>query len=109
MPKNDETLTAVIRSNVAPTEDEKSRLAAYLKKVRGIDIPVVWEKDDNIVDGFQMQVGTDIYDWTISGRLRQFQEQLDTLTPSGGEIIPLIRETVENWTPKVTAEEVGSR
>lgn len=108
MPKNDETLTAVIRSNVAPTEDEKSRLAAYLKKVRGIDIPVVWEKDDNIVDGFQMQVGTDIYDWTISGRLRQFQEQLDTLTPSGGEIIPLIRETVENWTPKVTAEEVGT-
>lgn len=107
MPKNDETLTAVIRSSVAPTEDERNRLADYLKKTRGIEIPIVWKQDDNIVDGFQMQVGTDIYDWTITGRLRQFREQLDTLNPSGGEIIPLIRETVENWTPKVTSEEVG--
>ena len=107
MPKNDETLTAVIRSSVAPTEDERNRLAEYLKKTRGIEIPIVWKQDDNIVDGFQMQVGTDIYDWTITGRLRQFREQLDTLNPSGGEIIPLIRETVENWTPKVTSEEVG--
>ena len=107
MRKNDENLVAVIRSNLPPTEDEKNRLAAYLKKVRGIEVPVTWEKDDAIVDGFQMQVGSDIYDWTISGRLRQFKESLDKLNPASGNIIPLIRETVENWTPEVSAEEMG--
>ena len=77
MRKNDENLIAVIRSSLPPTEDEKRRLSEYLKKVRGIEVPVTWEEDGSITDGFQMEVGSDIYDWTISGRLRQFKESLD--------------------------------
>ena len=100
MRKNDENLIAVIRSSLPPTEDEKRRLSEYLKKVRGIEVPVTWEEDGSITDGFQMEVGSDIYDWTISGRLRQFKESLDKLNPAGGNIIPLIRETVQNWTPE---------
>ena len=107
MRKNDENLIAVIRSSLPPTEDEKRRLSEYLKKVRGIEVPVTWEEDGSITDGFQMEVGSDIYDWTISGRLRQFKESLDKLNPAGGNIIPLIRETVQNWTPEVSAEEMG--
>ena len=107
MRKNDENLIAVIRSSLPPTEDEKKRLSEYLKKVRGIEVPVTWEEDGSITDGFQMEVGSDIYDWTISGRLRQFKESLDKLNPAGGNIIPLIRETVQNWTPEVSAEEMG--
>ena len=107
MRKNDENLIAVIRSSLPPTEDEKKRLSEYLKKVRGIEVPVTWEENGSITDGFQMEVGSDIYDWTISGRLRQFKESLDKLNPAGGNIIPLIRETVQNWTPEVSAEEMG--
>lgn len=66
-----------------------------------------WQEDEHIQDGFLLQVGTDIYDWTIEGRLRQFKERLEKLPNSRDDIIPLMKESVENWTPEVTPEEIG--
>lgn len=66
-----------------------------------------WEQDEDLQDGFVLQAGTDIYDWSVEGRLRQFKERLSQLDPSKGEVIPLIKQAVESFNPAVFSEEVG--
>ena len=66
-----------------------------------------WVQDDSLAGGFVLQVGTDLYDWSVEGRLRQFKERLEQLRPAHDEVIPLIREAVENWSPEVSPEELG--
>lgn len=98
---------AVLRSSVSPDQATKERLQHVLEKKYGQPVQIEWEKDSDLQDGFILQVGTDIYDWSIEGRLRQFKEHLEKFRPSEGEVIPLIKETVENWVPEVSPEEIG--
>ena len=102
-PKN----KAILRSAAAPNEKNRERLLVFLKKTYQQDVELEWQEDEHIQDGFLLQVGTDIYDWTIEGRLRQFKERLEKLPNSRDDIIPLMKESVENWTPEVTSEEIG--
>ena len=53
-------------------------------------------------------MGEDIYDWSLEGRLRQFQEKLRDLNPGREGIIPLIRETIETWDPAAAPQETGT-
>ena len=48
-----------------------------------------------------------MYDWSVEGCLRQFEERMRQLKPSKENLLPLIRETMTNWTPEVSAQEVG--
>ena len=64
---------AVLRSSVAPDQATKERLQHVLEKKYGQPVQIEWEKDSDLQDGFILQVGTDIYDWSIEGRLRQFK------------------------------------
>ena len=50
-------------------------------------------------------MGSDVYDWSLEGRLRQVREQLQQLEPKDGDIIPLMKQTVMDWKPSVAAEE----
>ena len=101
-------LEAVLRSADAPSEAQRNRFAAFLKKQYGQEVPLRWEQDPALEKGFRMEVGADLYDWSLEERLRQFREQLEQLKPAGMSVIPLMREAVRNWQPEVTPEEVGS-
>lgn len=101
-------LDAVLRSPTAPTEEQLERFHGFLKRTYHQDVSLRWEQDTALEDGFRLQVGPDLYDWSLEGRLRQFREQLDQLKPEGISVIPLMREAVQNWQPAVQAEEVGS-
>ncbi len=98
---------ALLRSAAAPAAPSRERLERFIAGKYGDDVKLVWEEDPQLADGFLLQVGTDIYDWTLEGRLRQFKRQLDQLHPRRDAIIPLVKEAVENWVPEVTPEEVG--
>ena len=54
-----------------------------------------------------MQVGADIYDWSLEGRLQQFKDRLSKLTHGADSVIPLMQDAIENWTPEAMAEETG--
>ena len=101
-------LEAVLRSAEAPSEAQQARFAAFLKKKYGREVPLRWEKDPALEKGFRLEVGADLYDWSLEGRLRQFREQLEQLNPAGVSVIPLMQEAVRNWQPEVSPEEVGS-
>lgn len=72
------------------------------------DFTLVWKKDDSIEGGFRLQVGSEVYDWSIGGRLSQFKEALSELKDKSENIIPLLEETIYNWTPKALAHEEGT-
>ena len=106
--RNTNQQTAVIRSSKAPSEEQRKRLAALLSKKYGHPISLQWEMDASLTDGFRMQVGDDVYDWSVEGRLQQFREKLDGLTPDGDNIMPLFNETLQNFVPEIYPEEVGT-
>ena len=98
---------AVLRGSTPPTEENRRRLLALLERTYHREFQLEWKQDDTLKGGFVLKVGTAVYDWSVEGRLRQFKEQMGRLKTSGGDVIPLIRETMETWTPEVTPEEMG--
>ncbi len=100
-------LNAQLRSAGQPTEEQLARFDAFLTRTYRRTVPLQWEHDPSIQDGFRLQVGSDVYDWTLDGRTRQFQDYLRQLQPGNGDIIPLLRQAVEEWTPSPTPEEIG--
>ena len=106
-PSSDEKLMAILQSATAPTDTQHSRLLAFLKRTYGREAELTWERDDSLEKGFRLKVGSDVYDWSLEGRMRQFQERMQQLEPGQENIVPLMRQAIENWTPAAAAEEVG--
>jgi F-type H+-transporting ATPase subunit alpha len=109
-------LRAVLHSAQAPTDAQKRQLTAFLEKKYAGRVVLDWQKAPALTDGFQLEiVSTDhsgnqdsIFDWSLKGRLRQLQEEIRDLSARDGNIVPLIKETIQNWTPQVLEQEVGS-
>ena len=99
---------AILYSITAPDEGQKQRFEAFLEKKYGGEIELVWEKSDAFPGGFRLEVAGEIYDWSVNGRFQQLRETLTKVPTHNGNIIPLIKETVESWTPQIMAQEVGT-
>ena len=100
-------LTALLRSADQPTEEQLQRFGQFLTRTYQRKVPLHWEFDESLQDGFRLQVGSDIYDWTLDGRVRQFQDYLRQIQPGHNDIVPLIRQAVEEWEPFPAPEEIG--
>ena len=100
-------LTAVIYSAAEPSESQKARFGQFLKKKYGAEVPLKWERSDAFPGGFRLEVGSDIYDWSVGGRFRQLRDTLVKVPTNNGNIIPLLKESIETWTPEAMAEQVG--
>ena len=74
-------LTAQLRSADQPTQEQIQRFDAFLSRTYKRKVPLHWEFDETLQDGFRLQVGSDVYDWTLDGRVRQFQDYLRRLEP----------------------------
>ena len=98
---------AILRGATPPSEENRKRLLEFLRQTYDREFTLDWQQDDTLAGGFVLRVGTDVYDWSMEGRLRQFEEQLRQLNPSKEDVVPLIREAMSNWTPEVFPEEEG--
>ena len=67
-----------------------------------------WQEDKTASGGFRIEIGSEVIDWTAEGRLGQLKERLAALKTGGQSVIPLIRDTVRDWVPEISAREVGS-
>ena len=102
------TRTARIYASAAPNEAQRARFEAFLKKKYGEDIALEFHESSLFPGGFRLEVGAEIYDWSVNGRFRQLRDTLTQVAGEEGSIIPLMKETLGNWTPAALAEEVGS-
>ena len=100
-------LRAILCSAKQPSPEQMKRFTQFLLEKYQRKVPVVWEQDSALRTGFRLQVGSDIYDWTPHGRLRQFQDYLWALRPGQDDLLPLMREAVQEWDPAINPEEIG--
>ncbi len=100
-------MEALLRSAQKPTKDQLKRLEAFLEHTYHRQVPLRWEQDASVKQGFRMQAGSDVYDWTPHGRLRQFQDYLRQLQPGQEDLMPLMRQAVAEWEPEAVPEEIG--
>ena len=107
MRSNRGSLKAELCSAVQPTEEQLRRFEEFLAKKYKRKVPLHWEKDEALRQGFRLQVGADMYDWTLPGRVRQFRDYVRHLEAGSNDILPLMRQAVENWTVAVAPEEIG--
>ena len=98
---------AVLRGGTPPGEAQRSGLLAFLERTYHQTFTLEWEQDDSLKGGFVLQVGADVYDWSVEGRLRQLKERLGRLDGAKGGVIPLMKATIEDWMPEVSPEEIG--
>lgn len=99
--------TAFLYSDKKPETSEISKLNKFIADEYGEGYELQWVEETTLSDGFRLVVGAKTYDWTREGRLRQFRDEIRKLLGSEENIIPLIRDTVHDWTPKALAEENG--
>ncbi len=106
---NDKVATSVLYSALKPSEAQEGKIKEFLAKKYGEDISLEWVEDKSIADGFRLEVGQEVYDWTNAGRLEQFKEMI--LNSVGKKysdnVIPLIRENIKDWAPKGVPTEYG--
>ena len=108
MAENTAELRAILQSAEAPTAEQKTRLAAFVRRTYGEDIPLEWEAAPELTGGFRLQIGSDIYDWSLEGRMRQFHDRITRINPGPkGNILPLIRSTMQGFAPAVVREDNG--
>ena len=99
--------TAVLYSNTPPSKEQEKQFVNFLSSKYEEKVSLVWKQRELPEGSFRLKVGSEVYDWSAAGRLSQFKEVLSELKNAGEGIIPLLKDTVKNWTPKALAHEEG--
>ena len=97
----------VLQSDTPPTEEQKRRLGAFVRRTYDFDAPIEWEETPELSGGFRLHVDRDLYDWSLEGRLRQFRDKMAQLPAGPKNIMPLLRDTMEKFSPDALREELG--
>ncbi|MEU9831089.1 F0F1 ATP synthase subunit delta [Streptosporangium sp. NPDC048047] len=69
-------LVAVVRSAVVLSEEQKQRLARWLRTTYGHDVQLNVEVDPRVLGGFSVQIGDDLIDTTVAGRIEEVRRRL---------------------------------
>ncbi|MBR4343107.1 MAG: F0F1 ATP synthase subunit alpha [Lachnospiraceae bacterium] len=108
--QKDLPLKVEIRCVYPPDEDQQKRLEKFfMEKYNADSVEIVIKKDPSAVDGFNIFVGDDNYDWTTLGRIRQLRKSIQKL-PKENEfknIISLIKDDIEGFELDTGYQQVG--
>ena len=106
------TLRVEIRCSVPPTDEQRERLREVMASKHSVNkenVELVIRKDASVVDGFNIFVGDDNYDWSTLGRIRQFRKSVQAL-PKESEpekMISLLREDIKGFRLNTGYQHVG--
>ncbi|SNU07907.1 F-type H+-transporting ATPase subunit alpha [Lachnospiraceae bacterium] len=104
-------IRALLYAPTEPDEKQKKRLNSFISQNHGDGIELEYIKNKDIENGFKLEVGEEVYDWTKEGRLHQLEEMLREMkvekVSSGEELISLMKTSVHEWEPQVIPEEEG--
>ena len=103
-----EIKTAVLYSDTKPRDTQTERFVKFLQEKYETGIELQWKKSEDIKNGFRLIVGNDVYDWTLDGRFRQLRKFIKSMAEEETDLIPLLKESIESWTPSVLSNETGT-
>ena len=89
---------ALLYSSIKPDNTQEGKILKFLTSKYGENVTLDWVEDKSVTDGFRLEIGKEVYDWTRAGRLEQFKERIGKTVGKnkGDNIIPLIKETVKD-------------
>ena len=100
--------TALLYSAQEPTAVQRKRFADFLARTYpGQTLTLEWKEDASLAGGFRLEVGPDIYDWSLQGRMQQLRQRIEALDNSDN-VLPLMRQAIEDWAPSTKPEEMGT-
>lgn len=103
-------LTATLLCVTPPDEHQEQGIRAFLQKKYGEDVALTIQQDASLKSGFQLHVGSEVYDWSTKGRMEQFRQQVDQLVAKNTrkDIIPLLRSSIDEFRLLAKSSEVGT-
>lgn len=103
-------LTATLLCVTPPDERQEQGIRAFLQKKYGEDVALTIQQDTSLKSGFQLHVGSEVYDWSAKGRMEQFRQQVEQLVAKNTrkDIIPLLRSSIDEFRLLAKSSEVGT-
>ena len=99
---------AFLYSAEQPSDAQRQRFEAFLARTYpGQALTLEWKQDAELAGGFRLEVGADIYDWSLQGRMEQLRRKLDALDGQE-DVLPLMRQAIQDWAPSTKPEEMGT-
>lgn len=103
-------LTATLLCVTPPDERQEQGIRAFLQKKYGEDVALTIQQDSSLKSGFQLHVGSEVYDWSAKGRMEQFRQQVEQVVAKNTrkDIIPLLRSSIDEFRLLAKSSEVGT-
>ena len=96
----------------APDDEQLQGIKDFVaKQYNTTEFTFELEEDKTLGGGFVIQAGNDVFDWSTSGRMKQFKEQLAKAdigaTASTENIISILKSEIDNFELEAQDKEVG--
>ena len=65
---------ALLYSSIKPDSTQEGKILKFLASKYGENVTLDWVEDKSVSDGFRLEIGKEVYDWTRAGRLEQFKD-----------------------------------
>ena len=99
---------AVLYSSAPPDDNQKECLKKFIKDRYKGDFKLIYIKNEDLHDSFRLEIGSKTYEWGLHEKFEQLKKLLYDTVGKSDNIVPLLRETVNNWTPKILEKEIGT-
>ena len=107
---------AFVYSRETPTDEQLKKVQDFLEKKYNAAVAVIPKQDDSVRDGFRIEIGTStykwnldrIFDWSAEGRAKQLKESISEAIRGKQDVLPMIRQAIEDFEPVPRDEEVGT-
>ena len=107
---------AFVYSRETPTDEQLKKVQDFLAKKYNAAVAVIPKQDDSVRDGFRIEIGTStykwnldrIFDWSAEGRAKQLKQSISEAIRGKQDVLPMIRQAIEDFEPVPKDEEVGT-
>ena len=107
---------AFVYSRETPTDEQLKKVQDFLEKKYNAAVAVIPKQDDSVRDGFRIKIGTStykwnldrIFDWSAEGRAKQLKQSISEAIRGKQDVLPMIRQAIEDFEPVPKDEEVGT-
>ena len=116
MAKKKVMLEAMLYYVTPPTDEQLTKIRDFVfdkyvsDEIAAEDISFDTEKDDSLGGGFILKIGSEVYDWSTTGRIKQFQEKVEAVKEDilpNQDIVSVLRTTVFEFELTANHRHVG--
>lgn len=97
----------ILLSKEQPSQEKIEKLEDFFRENNNLDLKILWEEDPTIESGFILNIGNHEYDWTPEGKLRQIQNEVQSISLEKKDYFSELKESLKNFEPKISGEEIG--